>query len=92
MPYVRKWKRFNVLQMVVPKVLRTEILNRLHDAEYAGKDLRQSKGWVLLAMHDKRCFSLVSNLHFMSRRKPDPGLGKSPMQREPVNRPLECIR
>ena len=55
--------------MVVPKVLRTEILNRLHDAKYAGKDLRQSKGWILLAMHDKRCFSLVSNLHFMSKTK-----------------------
>lgn len=55
------------LQIVVPKVLRTEILNELHDAKSDGHlGLEKTLGKVLLARDDKRCILLVSDLRFGS--------------------------
>lgn len=84
------------LQMVVPKVLRTEILNQLHNAKSAGHlgrektlgKLRARYYWPGMTSDVSRwCQTCI----LCQRRKPGPGLGKSPMQREPVYRPLECI-
>ena len=71
------------LQMVVPKVLRTEILNRLHDAKYAGKDLRQSKGCKVRAGYYWPCmtsdvFRWCQTCIYVKDENPIPGWASRP--------------
>ena len=76
--------------------MRTEILNQLHNAKSAGHLGREKTLDKLRARYyrpgmtsdvSRWCQTCIC----CQRRKPGPVLGKSPMQREPVYCPLECI-
>lgn len=93
---MEKRKRFDILQTVVPKILRIEILNQLHDTKSAGHLGREKTlGKVRTRYYWPGMTSDVScwcqTCVPCQRRKPGPGFDKSPMKREPVYRPLQCV-
>lgn len=95
----RKWQNENgtsTLQLVAPKKIRTEIMHMLHDCKTSGhlgreKTLSRVKSrfyWPGITNDIKRwCATCI----LCQRRKPGPGIGKSPMEHVTVYGPMECI-
>lgn len=95
----RKWenddKSIN-LQLIIPKSIRKEIMIQLHNSRLAGhlgreKTLQkiQSRFYWPGMSTDVRRWCL--NCMFCQKRKPGPGIGKSPMRHVDVSAPLDAI-
>lgn len=84
------------LQLVAPQAIREEILRHLHDCKTSGhfgrdKTLSRVRSrfyWPGMTNDVKRWCQTCT---LCQRRKPGPGVGKSPMDHVTVSGPLDCI-
>ena len=95
----RKWENDDksiTLQLIVPKSIRKEIMIQLHNSRLAGhlgrektlKKIQSRFYWPGMSTDVRRW---CQNCMFCQKRKPGPGIGKSPMRHVDVSAPLDAI-
>jgi hypothetical protein len=95
----RVWEKddgHKILQLVVPRTLRKEIMQQLHSNLTAGllgreetlKSVRSRFYWPGMS-DDTSCW--CETYKPCARKKPGPGVGKAAMHLYEVHEPLECI-
>lgn len=95
----RKWEKDNkevILQLVAPKSIRREIMYQLHNNRTSGhlgreKTMQSIKNRFYWPGMSDDIGRWCQSCQPCARKKPGPGIGKSPMQHVTVNGPLECI-